>query len=110
LRLFRGGGEHFQDTETTVEAQPTKPLCDYHGAGFRILLQQLGDGGFKRVQFAGAVPRGGGACRGGQVSSDGSASDVQVTRDLAHRPVLGEVEAMNAVDLFGGEHFAEASV
>jgi hypothetical protein len=29
---------------------------------------------------------------------------VEMTRDLAYRPVLGEVQAMNGVDLFGAEH------
>jgi hypothetical protein len=27
-----------------------------------------------------------------------------MTRDLADRPVLGEVQAMKRVDLFGGQH------
>jgi hypothetical protein len=42
----------FQDAETTVEAQGAKPLCNDHGAGFGILLQQFGDGGFKGIQLA----------------------------------------------------------
>ena len=100
----------FQNAQTTREALRPKSLCDDHGAGFRILLQQLGDGGFKRVQFAGALPRGGRACRRGQVLSDGSASDVKMTRDLARRPVFDEVEAMNRVDLFAVQHVASSQV
>ena len=44
---------------------------------------------------------------GEQHTRDGSAPDVEMTRDFAYRPMLGEVEAMNGVDLFGGEHVAE---
>lgn len=44
----------FQDAQTTLEAQGAKSLCDDHGAGLCILLQQFGDGGFERIQFAGA--------------------------------------------------------
>ena len=94
----------FQDAQTTVEAKWAEPLCDHHGAGFRILLQQFRDCGFKRIQFAGTLPRGGCARRRGQVPGDGSTSQVEMTRDLAYRPVLGEVQAMNGVDLFGAEH------
>jgi len=100
----------FQDAETTVEAQRTKPLRDHYGAGCRVLLQPFGNGGFKRVQFAGAVPRGGRACRRGQVLGNGSASDVQVTRDLTHRPVLRKMEAMNGVDLLAAQHGWRAHV
>ena len=42
-----------------------------------------------------------------QVLGDGSPSQVQMTSDLAHRPVLGPVQAMNFVDLFGAQHGAE---
>ena len=97
----------FQDAQTATEAQRAEPLCDDHRTGFRILLQQFRDRGFERIQFAGALPRSGRACRLGQVLGDGSASEVKMTRDLAHRPVLGEVQAMNDVDLFRGEHVAD---
>ena len=43
-------------------------------------------------------------CRGSQILGDGSATDVQVTRDLTHRPVFGEMEAMNGVDLLAVQH------
>ena len=39
----------FQDAQTTVEAQRAEPLRNNHSTGFRILLQQFGDGGFERV-------------------------------------------------------------
>jgi len=62
------------------------------------------------VQLAGALPPSGGASRCEQILGDGSTADVEMTRDLAHRPVLGEVEAMNGVDLFGREHVAEGDI
>ena len=43
-------------------------------------------------------------CRGSQILGDGSATDVQVTRDLTHRPVLGKMEAMDSVDLLAAQH------
>ena len=100
----------FQDAQTTSEAQWPKSLCDHHGAGFRILLQQFGDGGFKRVQFAGAWSPGGRARRGGQVLGNGSASDVEMTCDPAYRPLLGEVQTMNGVDLFGSQHCSDTPI
>jgi hypothetical protein len=91
----------FQDAQTAAETQRPESLRDDHGTGFGILLQQFSDRGFKRVQFAGALPASGGACRRGQVMGDAATADVEMSRDFAHRPVLGEVDG---VDLFGGEH------
>jgi len=59
---------------------------------------------FEGIQFAGAFPRSGRARRLGQVLGDGSASQVKMACDLAFRPVLGEVQAMNGVDLFCRQH------
>jgi hypothetical protein len=84
-------------------------LRNDHGTGFCILLQQFGNGGFKRVQFADPLARGGRACRGGQVLGNGSTPDVQVTRDLTHRPVFGKMEAMNGVDLLAVQHGLSAT-
>jgi len=42
--------------------------------------------------------------------SDCSASDVEMTLDLARRPVFDEVEAMNRVDLFAVQHVALSQV
>jgi len=77
-------------------------LCNDDGAGLRISLQQFGDGGFERIQFARTLPPGGRACWRGQILGDGSTSKVEVTGNLADRPVLGEVEAMKGIDLLGG--------
>src|SRR6266851_3729465 len=100
----------FQDAQTTVEAKWAEPLRDHHGTRLRILLQQFGDGGFERIQFAGALSASCAACRCDQVLGDGSASQVEMTGDLAHRPVLGPVQAMNRVDLFRGQHDSAATV
>jgi hypothetical protein len=35
---------------------------------------------------------------------------VKMTGDLAHRAVLGPVQAMNRVDLFGGQHDSAATI
>jgi len=100
----------FQDAQTTVEAERTETLRDHHGTRLGILLQQFGDGGFERIQFAGALPMSRAACRRDQILGDGSTSQVKMTGDLAHRPVLGPVQAMNRVDLFRGQHDSAATV
>ena len=96
----------FQNAQTTGEAEWAEPLRDDHGAGVRILFQQFGNRGIERIQLAGALPGSGPARRCRQVLGDGSPSQVQMTSDLAHRPVLGPVQAMNRVDLFCGQHAA----
>src|SRR5437879_3853092 len=73
----------------------------------RILLQELGDGGLEGIQFARALTGSGGLRRRDEIFGDGSAPDVQMTGDLAHWPVLGPVQAMNFVDLFGAQHGLE---
>ena len=100
----------FQDAQTTGEAEWAEPLRDHHGTRLCILLQQFGDGGFERIQLAGALPGSRAACRCGQVLGDGSTSQVEMTGDLAHRPMLGPVQAMNRVDLFRGQHDSAATV
>ena len=76
----------------------------------RILLQELGDGGFEGIQLARALTGSGGLRRREEIFGDGSAADVQMTGDLAHRPVLGPVQAMNFVDLFGAQHGLELGI
>jgi len=41
---------------TIGEAEQAEPLRDHHGTGLRILLQQIGDSGFERLQFTGTLP------------------------------------------------------
>src|SRR6266849_2403658 len=85
-------------------------LRDHHGTRLRILLQQFGDGGFERIQFAGALPASRAACRCDQVVGNRSTSQVEMTGDLAHGPVFGPVQVMNRVDLFRGQHDSAATV
>src|SRR5262249_8535357 len=93
-----------QNAQTAVETQRPELLRDDHGTGFGILLQQFADDGFKRIQFAGTLAPRGRARGSGQVLSNGSASNVEMTRDFTYRPLLGEVQAMNGVDLFWDQH------
>jgi len=73
----------------------------------RILLKELGDRGLEGIQLTRALAGSGGLRRRDKVFGDGSAPDVQMTRDFTHRPVLGPVQAMNFVDLLGAQHGSE---
>ena len=79
----------------------------YHGTSMRILLEKLGDGGLEGIQLAGALTGSGGLRRRGEIFGDSSAPDVQMRGDVAQRPVLGPVQAMNFVDLFRCQHGSE---
>ena len=97
----------FQNAQTTAEAKRPESLCDHRGTGMRILLQELRDGGLEGIQLARALTGSGGLRRRHEIFDDGSAPDVQMTGDFAHRPVLGPVQAMNFVDLLGAQHGSE---
>lgn len=97
----------FQNAQTTAEAERPESLCDHRGRDMRMLLQELGDGGLEGIQLARALTGSGGLRRGDEIFGDGSAPDVQMTGDFAHRPVLGPVQAMNFVDLLGAQHGSE---
>ena len=60
--------------------------------------------GLERIQLAVTLTGSRGPRRCEDVFGDRSATDVEMTGDLAHRPVFGPVQAMNFVDLFGGQH------
>src|SRR5580698_4342405 len=94
----------FQNAQTTAETERPESLCDYRGTDMRILLEEISGGGFEGIQFARALAGSGGLRRCNDVFGDGSAPDVQMTGDFAHRPVLGPVQAMNFVDLLGAQH------
>src|ERR1035441_3849673 len=93
-----------QNAATTGVAQRAESLPDHGGAGGRILFEQLGDGGFIRIEFAGPGPSRGSLVRHVQILLDRVPAHVQVALDLADRPVLGPVQAMQVVDLFGRKH------
>jgi len=95
-----------QDGDAALEAEGAQALQDDDGAGFRVLLEQFSDGWLEGIELAGTLTANSGGCRGSQVLRQGSAADVEVTGDLAHGPVLGPVQAMNRMDLLGGQHRA----
>lgn len=97
----------FQNAQTTTEAERPESLCDDRGPGLSILLEELSDSGLEGIQLASALTGSGGLRRCDDVFGDGSAPDVQLTGDFAHRPVLGTVQAMNFVDLLGAQHGSE---
>ena len=104
----RGVQMLFQDAHAAVEPERTEPLRDHHGAGGRVLGEPFGDGWLKRVQLAGPLP-----CRRPwrrrlQVLGQRAAADMQMPGDLARRPVLGPVQAMNGIDLVRGQHLSDA--
>jgi hypothetical protein len=49
------------DGEAAIEAERMKALRDHRRVGVRVLLEQLGDGRFPAIDFAGAFPTGGAA-------------------------------------------------
>jgi hypothetical protein len=111
LRLQQGA--HFmhvvtQNATTTCVAQRAEALSDHGGTGGRILFQQLGDGGFVRVEFAGPGSSRGSLGRHVQILLDRLPAHVQMAFDLADRPVIGPVQAMQIVDLFGRKHGLES--
>ena len=73
----------------------------------RILLKELGDRGLEGIQLTRALTGSGVLRRGDEIFGDGSAPDVQMTGDFAHRPVFGPLQAMNFVDLLDAQHGAE---
>ena len=93
-----------QNAAATGVAQRAEPLPDHGGAGGRILFEQLGDGGLIRIEFAGPGPSRGSLGRHVQILLDRVPAHVQVALDLADRPVVGPVQAMQVVDLFGRKH------
>ena len=97
----------FQNAQTAAEAERPEPQCDHRGRGLRILLKELGDGGLEGIQLTRALPGSSDLRWRDEIFGDGSAPDVQMTRDFAHRPVLGPVQAMNFVDLLGAQHGSE---
>ena len=55
--------------------------------------------GFEWIELAGAVAAGRRRRRRCQILGESTAANVQMTRDLAQRPFLDQVKAVNLVDL-----------
>src|SRR5260370_9518394 len=89
----------FQNAQTTAEAERPESLSDYRGTDMRILLEELSDSGLEGIQFASALTGSAGLLRCDDVFCDGSPPHVQIAGNLAHRPVLRPLPAMNFVDL-----------
>jgi hypothetical protein len=87
-----------------VIAQGAQALRDDSGAGSWILLEQFGDNGLERIEFAGAVAACGWRRGCFQVLENGAPADVEMGGDFAHGPLLDTMEAVQVVDLIGGEH------
>ena len=60
--------------------------------------------GFLGIQNAATLPAGDGGGGIVQIFGDGVAANVQMVGDPAGGPMLGPMQAVNGVDLFGGEH------
>jgi hypothetical protein len=84
-------------------------LFDNRGRHAGILFQPFGDGGLEGVQFAVALPLGRSLCRRIEILLDGSPAHAQMPFNLADWPVLGPVQAMQVVDLIGGEAWCNFS-
>src|SRR5208283_3393437 len=76
-----------------------------HGAGDRgILFQPFGNGGLEGIEFARARPLCGPLRRRIQIFPDGVPAHAEMAFDFTDGPALRPVQAMQVVDLFGGEH------
>jgi len=87
-----------------VVAEGPQPLLDDSRAGASVLLQQFGDGGLEGIQLAGAGPCRRRLRRGIQILLDGPPTHAQMLFDVANGPMLDPIQAMQIVDLIGGEH------
>src|SRR3954453_4370728 len=66
------------------------------------------DSGFIRIEFAGPGPTRGSLSGHVQILLNRVPAHVQVALDLADRPVVGPVQAVQVVDLFGRKHGLDA--
>src|SRR5450432_2848296 len=109
---LRASGVHIlaQDGVPAGVTQGVQPL--FHDGGRRggVFFQPFGDGGFEGIEFALALTLGGRLRRRIQILLDSPPIDAQVALDLADRPVLGPVQAMQVVDLIGCEHGATSVI
>ena len=87
-------------------AQRPQPLFHDGRRSGGVLFQPFGDGGFEGIELAFALPLRGPLCRRIQIFFDGAPAHAQMPFDLADRPALGPVQAVQVVDLIGREHGA----
>jgi hypothetical protein len=94
------------DGEAAIEAERMKVLRDHRRIGVRVFLEQLGDGRFPAIDFAGAFPTGG--LRRGciEIFRNRAPADAEVARNLPQRPLFHPVEPMQFADLVRREHLS----
>jgi hypothetical protein len=73
-------------------------------------FQPFGDSGFEGIELAFALPLRDPLRRRIEVFFDGSPTHTQMPFDLADRPVLGPVQAVEVIDLIGREHGATSVI
>ena len=95
-----------QDGVSATITERPQFLFDHGCRHAGIFFEPFGDGGFEGIEFAFALPLGRSLCRRIEVLLDGPPAHAQVALDLADWPALAPVQAMQVVDLIGGEHGA----
>ena len=83
----------FRDAQASVEAERPEPLSNHGGTRIRILFEELRDDGLEGILLTGTLTGSRGPRRCEDVLGDRSSADVEMTGDLARRPVLGPVAA-----------------
>src|SRR5262249_27594164 len=106
---LRTSGMHIlaQDRVSTAVSERPQLLFDDGGGDAGIFFQPFSDGGFEGIEFAFTLPLGRGLRWRIEILLDGPPAHAQVAFDLANRPALAPVEAMQVVDLIGGEHWCD---
>ena len=90
---------------SAAEPLLTKPLLDDRGGNRRVLLKPVLDHRLEWIELAGTGSLNGNRCRRlDQVFGDRSAADVEMTGNLANRPVLHKMQPMNRRDLLVRQH------
>ena len=109
---LRASGVHIlaQDGVPTGVTQWMQSLFHDGGRHGGVFFQPFGDGGFEWIQLALALTLGGRLRRRIQILLDGPPIHAQVALDLADRPALGPIQAMQVVDLIGGKHGATSVI
>ena len=93
-----------QNGDSTLVPERSQALQDDHGAGGRVLLQQVGDGRLERINLAGSLTVSGSLHRRLDVPPQSFSRQVQMASDLARRPMLAVEQAVNFVNAVGIQH------
>jgi hypothetical protein len=93
-----------QDAVTSLISRGAEFLLDDCGAHAGILFQPFGDSALEWIELARPVSVHRTLRRRIEIFADRSPAHVEMPLDLADGPVLGPVEPVQIVDLFGGQH------